>query len=74
MMELTISEVVQILNKISSDNLIYVLDEEVENNPIPSLVYVCVKHLNREGLYVVRERLTQEEAFKRIHKLLTNVV
>jgi len=71
MADLTISEVVQILNKLSSGDVIYVLDEEVENNPIPSLVYVCVKHPNRTGLYIVKDRLTSEDAVKHIRFILS---
>lgn len=82
MTELTAAEVVMVLNRLSIeiDNTMYCLDKgvpgvdilrEAEGDPILPLINVCVTDEKRPDLYQVAERLTLDEAVKRISVLLS---
>lgn len=78
---LTPSEVCQVLNLVGVDDTVYCVDEgvpgvdvrlaEVEGNADKALIYVAVAVEKRDGLYRITERLTLDEAVKRISVLLS---
>lgn len=84
MTDLTASEVVQVLNRLTPDGTVYCLDEgvpgvdveirEVEDGPVHPdrlVIYAAVKVEGREGLYRIAERLRLDEAVKRISVVLS---